>query len=208
MMSDARQIHWVVWSEEHSSWWRAGGSGYTSSLRLAGRFTESEARKIADKANRYLPGGIFNEVALPDPLAAERSSAMSEHQQLTDADVLDRLRQVRALCGPPPEGFLDLSAVTPVLQSALGRLCGLATMALEFHGDRIGEGTAIGALATLDIRLDEDGFRDLVAGKPVTLHALTPMTADGQDVRLILADIGWDRMEKAIADAERGGRDG
>jgi hypothetical protein len=67
---------WVVWSEEHKQWWGAGGWGYTPSLRLAGRYTETEAKAIADKANRYLPpvqargrlSGTFNEVAMPDPL--------------------------------------------------------------------------------------------------------------------------------------------
>jgi hypothetical protein len=61
---------WVVWSEEHRQWWGDGGFGYTPSLRLAGRYTEAEAKAIADKANRYLPSGIFNEVAMPDPLEA------------------------------------------------------------------------------------------------------------------------------------------
>jgi len=61
---------WVVWSEEHHQWWGPGGFGHTPSLRLAGRYTEAEAEAIAYKANRYLPAGTFNEVAMPDPLEA------------------------------------------------------------------------------------------------------------------------------------------
>jgi hypothetical protein len=60
---------YVVWSEEHRQWWGPGGWGYTPSLRLAGRYTETEARAIADKGNRFArPPGSVNEVAMPDPL--------------------------------------------------------------------------------------------------------------------------------------------
>jgi hypothetical protein len=59
--------NWVIWSEEHGGWWMAGAMGYTPSLFNAGRFTEGRARLIEDTANRYLPGGIINEVAMPDP---------------------------------------------------------------------------------------------------------------------------------------------
>lgn len=58
---------WVIWSEEHGRWWRPGSRGYTTSLRDAGRYSESEAKRIEDKANRHLPGGEINEVAMPDP---------------------------------------------------------------------------------------------------------------------------------------------
>jgi hypothetical protein len=61
---------WVVWSEEHHRWWAPGGMTYVSSLRRAARFTEAEAKAIVAKANRYLPPGVFNEVAMPDPLEA------------------------------------------------------------------------------------------------------------------------------------------
>jgi hypothetical protein len=46
------------------------------------------------------------------------------------------------------------------------------------------------------VRLDEAGFRELVAGKVVRL-----VTTDGTGVELILADIGFDRMELALTDA-------
>jgi hypothetical protein len=60
-------IAWVVWSEEHGGWWMAGALGYTPSLRNAGRFTQERARLIEETANRYLPEGVINEVAMPDP---------------------------------------------------------------------------------------------------------------------------------------------
>jgi hypothetical protein len=43
------------------------------------------------------------------------------------------------------------------------------------------------------IRLDEAAFRQLVAGDVVTLPG-----AKGETVALILEDIGWDRMIKAV----------
>lgn len=44
--------------------------------------------------------------------------------------------------------------------------------------------------------LDEGGFRALVRGEVVRLR-----TADDHYVELILSDIGWGRMEKALVDA-------
>lgn len=58
---------WVIWSEEHGAWWMAASMGYTPSLRDAGRYSESQAKLIEDRANRYLPAGRINEVAMPDP---------------------------------------------------------------------------------------------------------------------------------------------
>jgi len=46
--------------------------------------------------------------------------------------------------------------------------------------------------------LDETSFRLLVAGKPATIKL-----PDGNEVALILSDIGWSRMLRAIEDANR-----
>ena len=48
----------------------------------------------------------------------------------------------------------------------------------------------------LHVRLDEAGFRKLVAGEAVTLEA-----PGGEEVRLILADIGWGRITSAVEQA-------
>jgi hypothetical protein len=58
---------WVIWSEEHGGWWLPGAMGYAPSLRAAGRYTEDSAKLIEDTANRFLPEGLINEVAMPDP---------------------------------------------------------------------------------------------------------------------------------------------
>ena len=58
---------WVIWSEEHGGWWLPGSTGYTRSLQDAGRYSEGQAKLIEDTANRFLPEGRINEVAMPDP---------------------------------------------------------------------------------------------------------------------------------------------
>jgi hypothetical protein len=52
------------------------------------------------------------------------------------------------------------------------------------------------AAGAIRIRLDEAAFRQLVAGDVVTLTG-----AKGERVKMILADIGWQLMLKAIEDA-------
>jgi hypothetical protein len=66
-IEDKNQIN-VIWSEEHGAWWAPGRSGYTRSLSNAGRYSKEEAQEIVTGANKYLPAGRFNEVAVPDPL--------------------------------------------------------------------------------------------------------------------------------------------
>jgi len=56
----------VIWSEEHQAWWSPSRSGYTRSLADAGRYSAEEAQEIVTGANRYLPAGQFNEVAMVD----------------------------------------------------------------------------------------------------------------------------------------------
>ena len=58
----------LVWSEEHGAWWGAARSGYTRSIRDAGRYSLEDAADIVENANRYLAEGQFNEVAVFDPL--------------------------------------------------------------------------------------------------------------------------------------------
>jgi hypothetical protein len=44
---------YLVWSHEHSGWWRKGGAGYTPHLSQAGHYTRAEALRIATMA---IPG--------------------------------------------------------------------------------------------------------------------------------------------------------
>ena len=60
---------WIVWSEQDGRWWGPGGMGYVDSILAAGRYTEAEAKEIADNANRY--SLTLNEVAMPDPVRSD-----------------------------------------------------------------------------------------------------------------------------------------
>lgn len=54
----------LIWSEEHGSWWAPDHCGYTTSIVKAGRYTEQAAEKICRGANY---GGTFHEIAVPVP---------------------------------------------------------------------------------------------------------------------------------------------
>jgi len=41
---------YLVWSNEHAGWWKAGGWGYDPGFLLAGQFTRAEAIEICQKA--------------------------------------------------------------------------------------------------------------------------------------------------------------
>jgi hypothetical protein len=43
----------LIWSYEHNAWWTPQRSGYTTDLHKAGRYTESEAWEICQRANQY-----------------------------------------------------------------------------------------------------------------------------------------------------------
>ena len=58
------------------------------------------------------------------------------------------------------------------------------------------------ARSPLHIRLDEAGFKRLLRGESVPLEAL-----GGQQVLLILADIGWGRIHAAVDGAYKESRE-
>jgi hypothetical protein len=41
---------YLVWSNEHRAWWRAGSYGYSTALPKAGRYTREEALEICRRA--------------------------------------------------------------------------------------------------------------------------------------------------------------
>lgn len=41
---------YLVWSNEHGGWWKAGGWGYDAGLNEAGRFSRDEAIRICRQA--------------------------------------------------------------------------------------------------------------------------------------------------------------
>lgn len=52
---------WLIWSVEHSAWWRPNDKGYTPSWDMAGRYTKERACEICMKANWR----ALNEVPVP-----------------------------------------------------------------------------------------------------------------------------------------------
>jgi hypothetical protein len=65
---------WLIWSNEHSSWWAPDSKGYTRLVRNAGRYTFGQALQICHGAcfqNNWTAnesnGEIPNEVMVPSP---------------------------------------------------------------------------------------------------------------------------------------------
>lgn len=42
---------WLIWSIEHSAWWKPNHNGYTKKREEAGRYTFHEACKIVREGN-------------------------------------------------------------------------------------------------------------------------------------------------------------
>ena len=56
---------YLIWSNEHNAWWKAGGWGYTPSLTHAGRYEKEAAIEICRKAAIPWSGtGPFNELPI------------------------------------------------------------------------------------------------------------------------------------------------
>jgi len=46
-----KQPQWLLWSIEHSAWWKPNNRGYTRSRADAGRYSFEEACQIVTQAN-------------------------------------------------------------------------------------------------------------------------------------------------------------
>ncbi len=57
---------WLIWSNEHNSWWRAGGAGYTKIKSEAGRYDFDKAIKEVQDANEGLRAEAPEETMCPD----------------------------------------------------------------------------------------------------------------------------------------------
>lgn len=58
---------WLVWSNEHSAWWKPAHRGYTEMKSEAGLYTFAEALEIVTGANKFLPiDAVPNEAMLPN----------------------------------------------------------------------------------------------------------------------------------------------
>lgn len=55
---------WLIWSIEHSRWWKPAYGGYTDEKNNAGRYTFPEALRIVKEANKFNRGDIPNEAMI------------------------------------------------------------------------------------------------------------------------------------------------
>lgn len=58
--------YWLVWSNEHSAWWRAGCAGYCSVIEGAGRYTLKDALDCCDTRSKR-PDRRPDEIVQPSP---------------------------------------------------------------------------------------------------------------------------------------------
>lgn len=87
-------MKYLIWSNEHSKWWRADGAGYTETLEEAGRYEEHTARKIAKDSTC---DGVLAERRI-DPVTGRGYSWLSEHA-VPAPDVDQDRPMVVTLCG-------------------------------------------------------------------------------------------------------------
>jgi len=59
---------WLVWSIEHTAWWREDGRGYTPHRQEAGRYTYDQACKIVSRANYNLDYRFPDEAMILDEI--------------------------------------------------------------------------------------------------------------------------------------------
>lgn len=70
---------YLIWSNEHGAWWRPHKAGYCLDLDDAGRYSRSEAIRIAARArDGWQPGKPPPEIALP---AADAIEALADNQK-------------------------------------------------------------------------------------------------------------------------------
>ena len=56
------ESEYLIWSIEHTAWWKPNRYGYTQELREAGVYGKAEAEEIVEESNKY---GQFHECMIP-----------------------------------------------------------------------------------------------------------------------------------------------
>lgn len=67
-------MKYLIWSNEHNSWWKANSAGYTDYTHLAGRYTKQQAIGICNDAN--FTWDTDKRSKIPDELPVEESIAI------------------------------------------------------------------------------------------------------------------------------------
>ena len=81
---------YLVWSNEHAGWWKAGGWGYDPGFLLAGQFTRAEAIEICRKA---LPTALSIGTISEIPIRLADMTAMLDGQMIPEGVLRARRRE-------------------------------------------------------------------------------------------------------------------
>lgn len=72
-MEKPPEIKYLIWSNQHRKWWRAGSVGHTSSLERAGRYTREQA---IEHARPHWKAVWRNGLAVPEEIPVLETDAM------------------------------------------------------------------------------------------------------------------------------------
>jgi hypothetical protein len=73
---------YLIWSNEHNSWWAPNRRGYTRVLAKAGRYSQAEAVKTAHDAGYYgLHPQVPCEIAVREQDAIDGAPSFPRHEQ-------------------------------------------------------------------------------------------------------------------------------
>lgn len=82
---------YLVWSNEHQAWWRAGHAGYTVHADAAGRYSHAEARMISASArDGWRPGQPLPELPVAEADVLHCEARYRERGGRTDPEPDDR----------------------------------------------------------------------------------------------------------------------
>ena len=78
-------MKYLIWSNEHNSWWMPNSSGYTQRSEYAGRYTLEEAIKICNGANYGWDADTVRKIPMELPVAEEaaRKAEGTRHRTRT-----------------------------------------------------------------------------------------------------------------------------
>jgi hypothetical protein len=121
---------WLVWSNEHSAWWRPNAAGYCTNVLDAGRYTLEEAMEHCDTRSRD-PQKDDPEVMVHVDKALRGEHGIPEYAHLKAwMDELDPLLWVPPTTRTPADQFRELKETADRFRM---ELIALRNAAVEFR---------------------------------------------------------------------------
>lgn len=96
---------WLVFSHEHSAWWKPARRGYTGLTSQAGRYTEADAREICENAAYRWHRGAGGPKALP-PEVMVRADSDDKFAAILEATRI--ATELRGMVATAPEAPIRL----------------------------------------------------------------------------------------------------